>query len=409
MKQTVGIAIGGGSIRAVVVRGGRVAAATEAALAPDEPLSGAVAELLAGAPLPRLPRPRVVVALGPALAQTRRLAGLPPLDDPRAMAQLVRESAGRFFLRNGRPLVTTGVRMDGPGAAWCAALDHETVRQAAAGVRQAGLRADAFVPAVAALAHAGAEGRLGWRDGDTVSEIEFAAGALVSVRRLPAAAVEDAGDEPGFGVAAPLRALGEDAWRFADAYGAAVLPAAEPLVHRPAKPSAGRVPAWRLAVAGAAATLALAAALAWAPLRAMQAGEAASARLAEMQPRRRAAAEARRELGRATGALAEVSALGAVRASPTRLLADLARAVPTGAALVAFRADTAAGSIVALAPRAASVVAGLEKVEGVSRPEISGAVTRETTPRGELERVTIRFRIDPRLRAAGDARAGRAR
>jgi hypothetical protein len=412
MRQNVGIAIGGGHIRAVVVRGGRVAAATEARIAPGESVSGSVAELLAGAPLPRLPRPRVVVALGPALAQTRRLSGLPPLDDPRAVAQLVREGAGRFFLRNGKPLVTTGVRVDGPGAAWCAALDDETVRQAAAGVRAAGLRVDAFVPSVAALAHAGADGRLAWRDGDAVAEVELAGGRLAAVRRLPAAAATASADdtaEPGFEVAAPLRVLGGEAWRFADAYGAAVLPATEPLVHRAARPSAGRVPGWRLAVASAAAAAALAAALALPPLRAMRAGDDASARLALMQPRRRAAAEARRELARATEALAEVSAVGAVRWSPTRLLADLARALPPGAALVSFRADTAAGSIVALAPRAASVVAALERVDGVSRPEISGAVTRETSSTGEVERVTVRFRLDPRRRALADASAGGAR
>jgi hypothetical protein len=402
MRHFVGIAIGAERIRAVVVRGGRVAAATEAGLDPGEPLSGAVAEILAGAPLPRVPRPRVVVAIGPALSQTRRLAGLPPLDDARAVAQLVREGAGRFFLRNGHPLVTTGVRIDAPGAAWCAALDDETVRQAAAGVRAAGLRADVFVPAVAALAHAVGDGHVGWRDGDAVAEVELAGGAVTSVRRVPAAAAPHDDTAEPLEVATPLRVLGAEAWRFADAYGAAVMPEREPLVHRPGRATAARVPTWRLAVAGAAAVLALIALLILPPLRAERAGDAASARLAQLHPRRRAAAEAQHELDRATRALAEVSALGAVRWSPTRLLADVTRAMPAGAALVAFRADTASGSVVALAPRAASVLTALDRVDGISAPEISGPVTREPSPKGEVERVTVRFRLDPQRRARAD-------
>ncbi|MBV9107950.1 MAG: hypothetical protein JO306_00910, partial [Gemmatimonadetes bacterium] len=101
-------------------------------------------------------------------------------------------------------------------------------------------------------------------------------------------------------------------------------------------------------------------------------------------------------------ALAEVSALGAVRWSPTRLLADVTRAMPAGAALVAFRADTASGSMVALAPRAASVLSALDRVDGISAPEISGPVTREPSPKGEVERVTVRFRLDPQRRARAD-------
>ena len=137
MRHSVGIAVADGRLRAVVVRGGRVTAATGAVLEPDEPLAGAVAELLAGAPVPRLPRPRLTVALGPSLAQTRRHTGLPPQNDARLVAQLVREGVGRFFLGNGRPLVTTGARIEDPGVAWCAALDADTLRQAAAGARAA--------------------------------------------------------------------------------------------------------------------------------------------------------------------------------------------------------------------------------------------------------------------------------
>jgi len=397
----VGLAIGEGELRAVVVRGGRVAAATAAGLAPGEPLAGAVAALLAALPAPRLPRPRVTVAIGPSLAQTRRLTGLPPLDDPRLAAQLVREGAGRFFLRNGRPLTTTGVRLEEPGVAWCAALDEEAVREAAAGVRGAGLRVEGFVPAVAALAHAFGDGRTRWHDGPTVSRVELAGGALVAVRRLPGAAGrdEDVDDTP---LAGPLQAVGDRARDFADAYGAAVLPASEALVHRPA-PS-GRVAGWRLAAAGAAAVLALAAMFVLPPLKVARAAHRAAARVAAAGPSLRAAAEGRAALGEATAALDQAGGFGEARWSATRLLAELARRLPPGTALVSLHADTTAGMAIALAPRATDVLGALEKVEGVRRVEIAGAVTREGAAGREVERVTLRFSFDPRARAAADAR-----
>lgn len=405
MRSRVGIAVSDGWLRAVVVRGDRVTAATEAALEPGEPLSAAVAGLLAAAPISRLPRPRLTVALGPTLAQTRRLTGLPPLRDARLVAQLVREGAGKFFLRNGRPLVTTGARIEDLGTAWCAALDGDTVRQAAAGARDAGLRVDAFVPTVAALAHAGGDGRLRWRDGAAVAEAEFAAGVLVSVRRLsPGAAAMEVDGEPRE-MPAALRAIGERAGEFADAYGAAVLPALEPLAHRPGRAATDRVPGWRLSLAGGAAGVALAAALVLPPLKARRAADRATARVAAVEPRLRAAEQARAGLSRASGALDEVARFGEARWSPTRLLGDLSRRLPAGTALVSFRADTAAGSVVALAPRATAVLAALETVDGVRRVEISGPVTREGAAGREVERVTLRFAFDPRARADADARA----
>ena len=106
MSVSVGISIGAREVRAVVLRNGRVAAATEAELAPGDTLADAVAEVLAGAPVPRFPRPAVVAALGPSRAQVRRVTGLPPVKDPRVLAEILREGTSRFFLQNGAALVT---------------------------------------------------------------------------------------------------------------------------------------------------------------------------------------------------------------------------------------------------------------------------------------------------------------
>lgn len=382
----IGIAVGSDRIRAVAVRGGRVVAATEAEIGPGEGLDDAVGEILASVPVRRFLRPRVTVALGPSRAQTRRLTGLPPLDDRRVLAQLIREGSSKFFLRNGHPLLTTGVRVEEPGTVWAAALDEPAARAAEAGCRAAGLAVDAFVPSVVALARALEDGRHVWADGAAAAEVEIAGGALTGVRRV---ASTDGEARP----VAALAVLGEHAWRFADAYGAALLPAAEPLAVRRGEGGRRRedVPPWRLALAGTAAVLALSGAAVAPAWRAMQAEDAAAARLATIQGKRRAAADAERELQRVTAALREVAAFDSLRRSPLLALADLARALPEGSALVSVRADSAGGSIVALAPRAAAVLVPLEKVPEIGAAEIVGPVTSELAAGRQVERLTVRF------------------
>ncbi|MBW3571950.1 MAG: hypothetical protein KY467_12675 [Gemmatimonadetes bacterium] len=399
MTFSLGIAVGADHVRAVALKGGRIVAATEAELAAGDSLSAAVAELLSGAPLPRYPRPRVVVALGPSLSQTRRIAGLPPLDDPALLAQVVREGAGKFFLRNGVPLATMGVRVIEPGAVWAAALDERAVRAVEAGCRSAGVRVHRFVPAVAVLGRALTDAEVLWADGGAVAEVRLNGGDMQSVRRLSGGQAPAAPPTP----VAALAALGDEGLRFADAYGAASLPEYEPMVLRAFGGAAGDVPAWRMALAAGALAAALVFAAVAPALRAMEAEDRAAARIAAVQDRRRAAAETERELTRVTEALAEAAAFDAARYSPTLLLADLTAALPAGSALVAFRADTAAGSVVALAPRAAAVVRPLEKVPGIVGPEIVGPVTREALAGREVERVTVRFGIDAVRRAAPGA------
>ncbi|HEU4882496.1 MAG TPA: hypothetical protein VFT45_09635 [Longimicrobium sp.] len=396
MTVTLGIAVGADRIRAVTLRAGRIVAATEAEVGAGDSLSAAVAELVAAVPLPRFPRPRVVVALGPSLAQTRRIAGLPPLEDAGLLAQVVREGAGKFFLRNGVPLVVTGVRVVEPGTVWAAALDERAVRAVEAGCRTAGVRVDRFVPAVAVLGRGLGGEHLLWPDGGAVAEVRLRGGELESVRRLAAA------QAPAVSPLAPVPALarlGEDGWRFADAYGAASLPEYERMVHRASGAAAGEVPGWRIGLAAGALAAALAFAAVAPALRAMDAEDRAAGRIAAVQDRRRAAADTERELARVTDALAEAAAFDVGRYSPTLLLADLTAALPTGSAIVAFRVDTAGGSVVALAPRAAAVVRPLEKVPGIVAPEIVGPVTREALAGRELERVTVRFGIDAERRA----------
>lgn len=353
MSTRIGLAVAADRIRVVAVRGGIVLWTSEADVTDGGSLVEAIAEIFAAAPLPRWPRPVVNVALGPAVAQTKHLRGLPPLADPHALVGLVQEGAGRFFLRNGSPLVTTGIRVVEPGEVWAAAFDQSTVHAVETACHTARLRLRALVPAAVVLGSALKGERILWHDGAVCTEIILADRQVTAVRRFPSALCPAASGP--FEPVEPLARLGDEAGRFADAYGAATLPAKEPLVLRPGRgaPGTSDVPGWRRTTAAVACVLAV-----------------------------------------MSAALAEVAVFDAVHPSATLLLADLTRALPEGSAILTLRIDTAGGTLVALAPRAAAVLSPLGHIPGIVAPEIIGPMTREVADGRELERVTLRFRID---------------
>jgi hypothetical protein len=78
--------------------------AAESSYSSPGELREAIAQLTAGESMP-MKAPRLRVELGPQLAQVRTLHGLPPVHAGHLKA-LVANQAGRFFRRNGKPLVT---------------------------------------------------------------------------------------------------------------------------------------------------------------------------------------------------------------------------------------------------------------------------------------------------------------
>ena len=168
----------------------------------------------------------------------------------------------------------------------------------------------------------------------------------------------------------------------------------------------GAVPTWRLALAGTAAAVAVACALVLPIRTAAHAKDAEQARLDALRGKQATALAVDSQVAAVTAALREVAAFDSTRASATMLLADVNRALPAGSALVAFQADTAGGSLVALTPRAAAVLVPLDRVPGISTPAIVGPVTHEGADGRELERVTIRFGIDSSVRARIAPRPG---
>ncbi|MFN2397812.1 MAG: hypothetical protein ABR543_04100 [Gemmatimonadaceae bacterium] len=379
MTMRIGIAIDMGSVRAVGVSGGRVLWARE-----YERGEESLAVTLRRATWPNGPshsgvlKPRVIVAVGPARSQTKILCGLPAVSDSRVLTRIVRENDSKFFLRNGSALSTTGVRVIEPGSAWAAAVDAPLAREIAEACRTAGVRLQAIVTSAAALKYALPGGRAVLRDGDVRSEVVMSCGELASVRRLPSGTGSTRECDAHLVVA--LAKLGNGAGRFADAYGAAMFSASDPLALRTA--SVGAVgarsaPRWRVLAAALAFVLAPAAAMLAPGLAAGRTEARAANRLASLAGKQRAAAALARELERITVQLEELASFNASRTSAVILLSGITAALPLDAAVVAFRVDSAQGTIVVVAPRGAAVLGVLERVPGIATPEIVGPVTRE--------------------------------
>lgn len=409
-RLTIGLGIGRDAVRAVALRGGHIAWALERARG-EEPLAKTIEDLLADAPVPRWPRSRVIAAVGPLDAQMKRLAGLPPVSDPSRLDDVVRESASRFFLRNGVPLATTcsPAREASP---WGAAVEVPVLDAIARACRTRRVRLEAIVPTASVLAFVldgATEPRcVEWRDGDASWHMVLEGGELVTVRR--AAASSERAEERDTPSSA-LRALGPDGWRFADAFGAARVGRSAPLAWRGDRrgPGSRTVPAWRLAFAGTAVVIAASGWLVAPGVAARFVEHEAAERLTSLAQDWRDVVVAEREVDKVTRALAEVSAFDASGYSMTRMLGDLTRALPDESALVTLRLARESGSLVALTPRAASVLDKLESVRGIEGTDIVGPVTRELVAGKTLERVTVRFRVSSTARRGDSAGRGGVR
>lgn len=393
-RLTIGLGIGRDAVRAVALRRGRIAWAVERARG-DEPLVRTIGLLLADAPLPRWPRARVIAAVGPSHAQTKRLSGIPPWENVSQLDDMIRESTARFFLKNGVPLLTIW-KAAGEGAPWGAALEAPVLDAIEEACRTRGVTLKAIVPTVAALGAAAdltnGAGQVSWSDGDLILDIAFRDGELAAVRRT-AQFVLTSEQRESF---AATSELGQDGSRFADALGAARTRRDAVLAWRGRRSSqSGPLPRWRITLAAMAAVLAGAAMLAVPGVLARVAERAAVQRLTAIAPARRDVAFAERELVKLTSALGEVAAFDASRYPMPLFLADVTRAMPDQSAIVSLRLTRDAGNLVALSPRAAALLVKLEAIPGIAGAEIVGPVTREVLADKTLERVTIRFRVIP--------------
>jgi hypothetical protein len=403
-RLVIGVAVDGACVRAVGLRFGRVVWGLETEITGPHAIADALTACLASRPrhsswVSRVVQatvawalpPVVTIALGPTHAQTKRLVGLPPLADAGLAARAVQEHVGHFFLKNGIPLVTTSVRADGAESAWAAAFEQPMVMALATACHESRVQLRAVVPAVDVLSHglvAMYDDTLVWLDGHArgdVFAITWRGGRLAGVRRAMAATGEAVSPVP----VPTLAVLGERAWRFAPAYGAAVSPA--PLTYRADGQHRRTTSRRHVAIAAAAAVLALVLAAVAPALAARRVEGRATAQLKRLGPSETRALAAARDLGLVTAALGEVAAFEQSARISTLELRDLANALPSGAALLAVHMDSLGGSIVAIAPRAGAVVTPLDHIPWLASPEIVGPVTREQSGGHEVERVTVRF------------------
>jgi hypothetical protein len=137
--------IGRSTLRAEAIERGSVTWAGEASYGNAVELADAIARL-AAEPLRACSRLAVVLDYPP--AQRRTLTDLPPVK-PRHLAALVSQQSGRFFRKNGQPLVTDAVWVgkEPTRQVHAAAVEEPLVEAIAAGARAAGLWLETIAPA----------------------------------------------------------------------------------------------------------------------------------------------------------------------------------------------------------------------------------------------------------------------
>lgn len=388
--QRLGLGIGRDRVSAVLMVGQSVRWVAHHPRQPDTPLADAVALLLAECPRCRLLPVCAIAALGPSVSQLKCLTDLPPIADSKALVALVRENTGRFFLRNGIPLLVSGVHVESPTRVWVAAVDAPVVADVAAGCRRVGISLGAVVPSAVALRHAIRDTSIAWIDGDVRWDIAFREGSPLSVRRS-----SSNGDVPNLpALVSTLSTLGDDAVHTLDAAGAALTRRSEAISVRVGDAAHAAPSRRRLMQAALACFAGCVVALASPGIIAIVAQRRDRANEARIESRARAARIGANELAQATATLRALTDYADSRRSMVLLLAEITRSLPDSSSLVAFQVDsTGLGDVVAITPHAADVVDAVERTPGLASPQIIGPVTRERIGSRIMDRVTVRFQI----------------
>ena len=396
-RLQIGIGIGVDSVRILGAHAGAVAWVLESG---PGIATGSLAEelrlLAERMPLTTRERhsARTVVAFGPSHVQVRRLEGLPSVDDPTVLAEIVRENARRWFLGASTAPLTSQVVRFADGAHWGAAFDPVIVDAVLSACRAAGIPSVASVPAATVVSAAGDTETFVWEDGGERFVVRTQDERIQTVERVESGTAI----EPPVRVSATIFSLGESAHRFADAFGAATLDEARftsRLAIRTKSAPAANVPRGRARAAMMALSAATVAALFAFPLASGVANARATARLSALAAAEAGAARVDRELFDVSATLERVAMRQQRHRSWIGMLARLTEALPAGMAIVTLRVDTLAGVLVVLGPRAGTIVDRLEDVRGIVAPELVGPVTSETVVGSSLERATVRFTLAP--------------
>jgi hypothetical protein len=360
----------------------------------DIDLEAALDVLLSSAPPRQVRRSRVVVALGPSLMATKPLPGVPTSVSQQDADRLLAGNTAQFFAvgADDEPIATE-VSAEHDGHWWGAAFSRSLLRQLESSSGKAGVRLEAIVPSV--TLHRDTGSPYGAADGQTAFFAEFAAGKLLSVRRMQygTASAFAPQRESSAHLAPPQPAR---ASLIADATKAATLQN-EPMAFRPGV-AERRTRAARARVVARWATLTSSAAFALcAPTIGYSLDAARASR--ELRALSGQRAEPLRNLQHVRTAAALVRELdtfsnGAVPV--TRVMALITERLPSEAILLEFRIDSARVQLTVAAPRLADV---METLSDPAEPSLIGAAVRvgegvrEVVAGREVERGTIELRI----------------
>ena len=413
-SNVLGIAISADAVRGLALRDGQVSWSREVPVGPDAPLEQALRTLLNLAPRARWGRTTAAFVVGPAYAQLRRLRNLPVVRDRRMLADIVQQSAGRYFLQDGVPVITTKIGALHESGRWAGAIDEPVIAAVLEACRAERIGVASIAPTAATLGSALPEGELLWSDGNVKLHLRYHDAELRECRRVPASMPMDEGNIKDEKLDAGLAALGGDARRYADAY-AAARGAHNVALALPRERIGGETPSTlRLTLATMACTAALLLALLSPAISAVRAERRAAAQLSALGAGARRSLVSERAVMDTARTLGELAAFQRGAPSVTLLLASLTEALEAPTMLVNLRLDDSGGTLTALTPSAASLLEMLGNVDGISAPAISGSVTPEVQggpaappmlrpptlsaasgaaepDRPRLERVTVRF------------------
>jgi hypothetical protein len=323
------------------------------------------------------------------------VADLPAVEDAATLASIIREGQSAFFLRNGVPLATTGVRARPGGLALAAAVDAPYVETIWAACRRHRWCLGLVAPMAVALPHAIADPRFTWADGNLVLEIEHAQGTLESIRtRLAFDTAPTAPPQP----VASLIGLGDVALQYAAAYGAAVLPPGESLALHPAgADSWNALDVQRRLIVPGLLTCTAVVGLLMSPLGAVLATRKAERRLAAVGPDRlQTVATTLAELDRVTDVLVELRDFADTRPDVMTVLTDVASRLPDSSALVALELEGAQVRLVILTSQPAAAVAALSEAPSVATVQLVGPDGVGVARSGPHETVMLRLGLKAR-------------
>lgn len=394
MSTTLGLAITSDRAGAVLVRRGVVKWSGVRLFDGAASRARVIAELVAACPRPRWSRTRVVSAIGPSGVQVKRLTGVPPGLNSKALGGIVGESAGRFFLKNGIPLETICTPADRDGTVWAAAYDASLSRDIERACHQTRWRLEALVPLAMVLRLATRDESVAWVDGDLRFQATYHDSALIQLRCERGAGA----DAPA--LPAPAPTVGDAGLKHAEllpAFAATLVRRGEPLALQRSQPLGTRPSRRQLRLAATTGILAF---LCWwltpgvvATVRAHR----AERELSRLASRVRVDQRESTALDSVASSLREIAAFEARSRSMTLLLAEMTRALPDSCTIAQLQVvDSTGGSVVAMAPRAAGIVDALERVPAIVAPTIVGPVASQPLGGRSVERVSVSFRLTPR-------------